>query len=74
MFDIRQIMQAVQNGANPNQLAQQLIQQNPAVRQAAQMINGKTPDQIRDMAYGMAKQRGIDLDRMARQMGINLPR
>ena len=73
MFDMRSIMQAVQNGVNPNQLAQQLIQQNPAVHQAAQMMNGKTPDQIRDMAYGMARQRGVDINKLARQMGVKLP-
>lgn len=73
MFDMRQIMQAVQNGTNPNQIAQRLIQQNPAVRQAAQMMNGKTPAQIREMAYGMARQNGIDLNNMARQLGVKLP-
>lgn len=71
---MRQIMQSVQQGVNPNQIAQRLIQQNPAVRQAAQMINGKTPGQIRDMAYDMARRNGIDLDSMARQMGVNLPK
>lgn len=69
-----QILQAVQNGANPNQLIMQLSQQNPAFRQAMQAVNGKTPDQIRDMAYQMAQQRGIDLAQFAQQMGIPLPR
>lgn len=69
-----QILQAVQNGANPNQIISNLIQQNPAFRQAMQAVNGKTPDQIRDMAYQMAQQRGIDLAQFAQQMGIPLPR
>lgn len=69
-----QILQAVQNGANPNQLIMQLSQQNPAFRQAMQAVNGKTPDQIRDMAYQMARQRGVDLAQFAQQMGIPLPR
>lgn len=69
-----QILQAVQNGANPNQLIMQIAQQNPAIRQAMQAVNGKTPDQIRSMAYQMAQQRGIDLAQFAQQMGIPLPR
>ena len=69
-----QILQAVQSGANPNQLIMQLSQQNPAFRQAMQAVNGKTPDQIRDMAYQMARQRGVDLAQFAQQMGIPLPR
>lgn len=69
-----QIIQAVQNGANPNQLIAQLAQNNPAIRQAMQMINGKTPDQIRDMAQQRAKQMGVDLNQMAQQWGFKLPK
>lgn len=67
-----QLMQAVQRGANPSQLIMQLAQNNPAVRQAMQAVNGKTPDQIRDMAQQLASQRGIDLTQLTRQLGIKL--
>ena len=67
-----QAIQALQKGANPNQLMMQLVQQNPAVRQAMQMVNGKTPDQIRDMAQQIARQRGIDLSQLTRQLGIKI--
>ena len=67
-----QAIQALQQGANPNQLMMQLAQQNPAMRQAMQMVNGKTPDQIRDMAQQIARQRGIDLNQLTRQLGIKL--
>ena len=73
MMNPMQIMRAVQNGANPNQIAAQLAQSNPAVRQAMQMMSGKTPAQVRDMAYQMAKQRGVDLNQLAQRMGIRLP-
>lgn len=68
-----QILQAVQNGANPNQLIDQLAQTNPAIRQAMQIMNGKTPNQIRDMVYRTAQQRGVDLNQVARQWGVKLP-
>lgn len=72
-FNVGQIMQMAQRGVDPNRLAQQLIQQNPAVQQAAQMMRGKTPDQIKQMAYNRAAHMGVDLNRMAQQMGIKLP-
>lgn len=74
MMNPMQIIQAVQNGANPNQLIAQLAQNNPAIRQAMQMINGKTPDQIRDMAQQRAKQMGVDLNQLAQQWGFKLPK
>ena len=46
---VRQIFQAVQGGADPNQLVMQLAQNNPLFRNAMQMANGRTPEQI----YGM---------------------
>lgn len=67
-----QAIQALQKGANPNQLMMQLAQNNPAVRQAMQMVNGKTPDQIRDMARQMARQRGVDLNQLMQTLGIRL--
>lgn len=72
-FNIGQIMQMAQRGVDPNRLAQQLIQQNPAVQQAAQMMQGKTPAQIKQMAYNRAAQMGVDLNQMAKDMGIKLP-
>ena len=74
MMNPMQIIQAVQNGANPNQLIAQLAQSNPAIRQAMQLMNGKTPDQIRDMAQQRAKQMGVDLNQMAQQWGFKLPK
>lgn len=69
-----QAIQMLRSGANPNQLMMQIAQNNPAVQQAMRAVNGKTPTQIRDMAYQMAQQRGIDLNQLARQLGVQLPK
>ena len=69
-----QIIQAVQRGANPNQLMMQLAQSNPAIRMAMQMVNGKTPDQIRNMVQQRAQQMGVDLNQFEKQWGIKLPK
>lgn len=74
MLNPMQFIQAVQKGGNPNQLIMQAAQQHPAVKQAMQMVNGKTPEQVRDMAYQMAQQRGVDLNQLAQQLGIRLPK
>lgn len=69
-----QIIQAVQRGANPNQIMNQLVQSNPAMRQAAQLMSGKTPDQIRDMVQQRAQRMGVDLNQIEKQWGIRLPK
>ena len=69
-----QAIQAVQRGANPNQIIAQLAQNNPAVRQAMQLVNGKTPDQIRSMVQQRAQQLGVDLNQFEKQWGIKLPK
>lgn len=69
-----QLIQMIQRGGNPQQLVMQAAQNNPILRQAMQAVNGRTPEQVRDMAYQMARQRGIDLNQLARQLGIKLPK
>ena len=71
---VQQIFQAVQGGANPNVIAMQLAQQNPVFRNALNMANGRTPEQIYDMAAQMAQQRGLDINQIAQQLVIPLPK
>lgn len=73
-FNPRQVMNAIMKSANPNQMLNQIAMQNPVFQQAMQATNGKTPKQVRDMAYSIAKQRGINLDTFMREMGIKLPK
>lgn len=67
-----QLIQMLQRGTNPQQLMNQMIQQHPAFRQAAQFMNGKTPQQIQSEVQKMAAQRGIDLNQLTKQLGIKL--
>lgn len=69
-----QVIGALKAGGDPNHMMRHLIRQHPVVRQAAQLMNGKTPEQVRDMAYQMAAQRGVDLNQLARQLGVQLPK
>lgn len=65
------LVQAMQQGRNHMALMQAMAQQNPKVAQALQMMHGKSPQQLQSMAQNMARERGVDLNQMLRQMGIN---
>lgn len=69
-----QLIQMLQGSSNPMQMLMGMAQNNPALGQALQMVNGKTPAEMERMAYDMAKQRGVDLNQLAKQMGIKLPK
>lgn len=69
-------IQFMNNGGNPKQLVNQMINNNPQAKQAINMIEqkykGMTPKQI---AIQVAKERGIDLNQvnqMARMFGQKL--
>lgn len=68
------LVQAMQHGRKPMDLMQAMAQQNPQVAQALQMVQGKSPQQLQQMAQNMARERGVDLNQMLRQMGINASR
>lgn len=68
---IMMLVNVMQNGGNPMQMMQSMAGQNPQIAQAFQMMKGKSPQQLRQMVQNMAHERGIDLNEMMRQLGIN---
>ena len=52
------LMQAMQGGGNPLQFIQQMAGQNPQAAQVLQMVNGKYPAQLQQIATNMASQFG----------------
>lgn len=66
------IMQAAMGGMRPAQFLQQMATQNPMASQAMNLIQGKTPEQLHEIANNMAKQRGTTVEEIARQYGIPL--
>ena len=65
------LVQAMRNGGNPMQMIQQMAGQNPQINQAYQLMQGKRPQQLQMMAQNMARERGIDINQMLRELGIN---
>ena len=64
------LLQAARGGKGPMTMLRQMAGQNQRVAQALQMVNGKTPAQLRQMAENMARERGINLDEMIQSLGI----
>lgn len=55
---------------NPATLLEQLARQNPAMRQAMDMTRGKSPQEVRQIADNMARQRGTTVEDILRRMGF----
>ena len=70
---IMQLVNVYKGGGNPVQMMAQMAQNNPQMAQATQMLQGKNPQQIQQMVETMAKDRGIDLNQLAQQLGLQLP-
>ena len=67
------MLNSMSKGKNPMLMMQQMAAQNPQMRQFMQMLQGKTPEQLRQMAENVAKERGISINDVARQLGITNP-
>lgn len=60
MGQVASLMKMLQSG-NPEQIAQQMMQQNPQFRQFVEANRGKTPEQV-------AREHGIDLSQLKNMM------
>lgn len=49
------------------QMANQMLKNNPLFQRAMQMAQGKSEDELRQIANNLCKQRGIDIDEAYKQ-------
>lgn len=49
------------------QIANQMLKNNPLFQRAMQMAQGKSEDELRQIANNLCKQRGIDIDEAYKQ-------
>lgn len=68
-----QVLDAMRRGQNPKQILMGMARNNPQVNQVMQMMQGKSPEQLRQLASNMAAERGTTLEDVARQLGLQLP-
>ncbi len=64
---------AVRSGQNPTALLQQMAGRDPQIRQVMGMISGKSGRELEQMARNMARERGVNIDDVARSLGIQIP-
>lgn len=67
------MLNTLRSGGNPMALIQQMAMQSPEMRQFMQMVQGKSTAQLKQMAENMAKERGVSINDVARQLGITIP-
>ena len=60
------------NGVSPMAILDRIG--GPQAQQAKQLISGKNENQLREIAVNMARQRGVDLDSLAQQLGVTIPK
>lgn len=63
----------IRNGNSPQAVITQLAETNPQAQQVVKMMRGKSPEQLRQMAINMAKEQGVDINDILRQLGVNAP-
>lgn len=71
-MNLFEIANAYRHGQNPMTLIGQLAMNDPRAQQAMQIINGKNEQQLQSIAINMAKERGVDINEVARSLGIPL--
>lgn len=67
------LMQQMQRGANPQQIIQQMAQQNPQFQKALPFFQGKNSKQIESTARNMLKEKNIDPDEFRKQFEQQYP-
>ena len=62
-----QAMQMMRNMQNPQQMMQGMLQNNPLFQRAHQMAQGKSEQELEQVARNLCQQRGVDFDAMKQQ-------
>ena len=67
------MLAAMKNGRDPMQILHSMAQRDPQVSQIMRMMQGKSSNELRQMAQNMAAERGTSVEDIARQLGISIP-
>lgn len=65
-----QLISMARQGGNPMQMIQQMAGQNPQAAQAMKIMQGKSTEQLKQIATNMAKERGMTIEQVMQQLGI----
>lgn len=65
-----QIINAARSGRPYMPMLQQMAAQNPQAAQAMRIVQGKSPQQLQQIAENMAKERGLSIQDMMNSLGL----
>lgn len=68
------ILRHIQGGMSPDAVLGQLSRSDPRYAQALGMLRGKTPEQMRQMAENMARERGTSVEQIVQALGLKMPK
>ena len=71
---LMQMAGMLRQGRNIMPMFAQMSGGDPRVGQFMQMMQGRSAQDMRQMAFNMARERGVDLSRLAQMYGLNLPK
>ena len=67
---IGDILRSIRGGANPMQTIMKAAANNPSLKQASSILQGKDARQLEMTARNMCKERGVNPDDLLKQMGL----
>lgn len=70
MNNFASLISLARSGGNPIAMMQQMAGQDPQIAQAMKIIDGKSADQLQEIATNMAKERGTTVEAVARDLGL----
>lgn len=63
-----EMMRRMQQGVSPQQIVGTLARQNPQMQSFYQLISGKNAEQLQQTAQNIAREKGIDLNRLQNEL------
>lgn len=68
-----QMFNMLSQAKNPMGLLQQMSSKNPHLKRVLEVVNGKSPQELRQYVENTAKTQGVDLTQLAQKLGLQLP-
>lgn len=69
---MQQLMEIIRSRGNPGPLIKGMMERNPQLRSAMELLDGKNQQQQMTMLENMAKEKGTTLREVAQRMGLPL--
>lgn len=65
-----QLANIFRSGGNPQPILNSITSRNPQAGQLIQMLQGKNGDELKQIASNMASERGVTIEQVIQQLGI----